>query len=323
MESDVGRNHRAAGSRRIVVIVAVALLLGGFALPLPSAAAPLSGGGDLPADTSTWGTVAVDGSAAGELTGYMDVDWYRVELVAGVSYRIDMLGGWSGEWKLVGGSVEFVAPGTLHDPELAGVYDSDGTLVPGSDDEVNGAGLDSRIESFVPAETGVHYIAAGSAGDSGTGTYELKVTAPVAVVEAVDPPAPAAEPAQVDETPTVPGVPDVNADEHLHLGMIKLSWDGVDGAASYEVRYMRHAEWIALPSDEHGFDAIFDGPSVIVDGLGNLAYYEFQVRAVNDIGASDWSRTHVFTPLAEIDFFINARPRLEGSRLRRPGSARA
>ena len=145
------------------------------AVVIETAAAPAAeepAAADLPADTTTTGVVAVGGSVLGDLEVQHDVDWYRVELAAGTSYRIDMRGSWTGEWREVDGKVVYVSVGTLHDPMLLGVHYASGVLVPGSDSEVDGIGLNSRIESFTPAADGVYYIAAGSEG-GWAGTYEL------------------------------------------------------------------------------------------------------------------------------------------------------
>ena len=64
---------------------------------------------DYAADTSTTGTVAVGGFATGRIEAADDVDWFAVELLAGVEYRIDLRG-----------SDTFA--GTLGDPYLLGVW---------------------------------------------------------------------------------------------------------------------------------------------------------------------------------------------------------
>ena len=127
---------------------------------------------DLPADTSTSGRATVGGAVYGELVGALDVDWYRVELQGGVSYQIDQRGPWSGRLTEDG----WVVPGTMHAPQLQGIYDSSGELIEGTDTEVNSDGLDSRIESFIPDADGYYYIAASSEGGTSTGTYQLSIT---------------------------------------------------------------------------------------------------------------------------------------------------
>ncbi len=66
---------------------------------------------DYAGDTSTTGTVAVGGFATGriEADARADRDWFAVELLAGVEYRIDLRG-----------SDTFA--GTLVDPYLLGVW---------------------------------------------------------------------------------------------------------------------------------------------------------------------------------------------------------
>ena len=64
---------------------------------------------DYAGDTSTTGTVAVGGFATGRIEAAADRDWFAVELLAGVEYRIDLRG-----------SDTFA--GTLADPYLLGVY---------------------------------------------------------------------------------------------------------------------------------------------------------------------------------------------------------
>ncbi len=134
-------------------------------------------GGDLAHDPSTTGMAIVGGSVIGELEENRDVDWFRVSLNGGATYQIDMLGVWGGEWiQNDEGDLMFVTPGTLHNPKLLGVYGGDSALIPGSGTEVNGEELNSRIESFTPAEDGDYYIAASHEGDAGTGTYQLVIT---------------------------------------------------------------------------------------------------------------------------------------------------
>ena len=48
------------------------------------------------ASTGTAGTVAVGGSATGDLGHAGDIDWFAVTLVAGKTYRIDLQGASSG-----------------------------------------------------------------------------------------------------------------------------------------------------------------------------------------------------------------------------------
>ena len=114
---------------------------------------------DHSADTDSSGTVAVGGSATGRIDYEGDRDWFAVELEAGKSYRIDLEGPYTGG-------------GTLDDPYLRGIHDSNGDLIPGTEMDDGGHRLNSRI-SFSPDAAGTYYIAAGA--DWGVGTYELSV----------------------------------------------------------------------------------------------------------------------------------------------------
>ena len=115
---------------------------------------------DFAADTGTAGSVAVGGSATGEVEAARDVDWFAVELEAGKTYRIDLKGASTGD-------------GTLGNPALHGIYDADGILIDGTADNDGGEGADARL-TFTAANTATHYVAAGGQED-GTGTYTLSV----------------------------------------------------------------------------------------------------------------------------------------------------
>ncbi len=136
------------------------------------------------------GTVGVGGHAIGVLDVDGERDWFEVRLVAGTAYQVDMHGSWSGGYQWVDGSVVWVSAGSLHNPKLLGVYDHSGTLVAGSDNETNGVGFNSRIETLTVDTDGTYYIKAGSEADSGTGTYAISVhplgpAAPVLAATAV------------------------------------------------------------------------------------------------------------------------------------------
>ena len=119
---------------------------------------------DFTADTGTTGTVAVDGSATGRInptgdsTG--DADWFAVELAAGTTYQFD----------LEGSPTE---GGTLANPRLLGIHDTDGDLMPDTTDDDGGEGNNARV-TFTPTAGGTYYVSAGGVGD-GTGTYALSV----------------------------------------------------------------------------------------------------------------------------------------------------
>ena len=116
---------------------------------------------DLEAGTDTSGTVAVGGSANGEIEYELDRDWFAVELQAGRTYRIDLEGLWTGK-------------GTLRDPYLRGVHDAEGNLLSGTANDDGGAYDNSRVE-FTATADATHYVAAGTAEDA-EGGYTLSVT---------------------------------------------------------------------------------------------------------------------------------------------------
>ena len=118
-------------------------------------------GEDFPADRTTTGVVAVNGSATGDIERSGDQDWFAVTLDAGKSYRIDLEGSWT-------------RPVTLRNPYLRGVHDADGSLIPGTSYDDEGIGYNSRLV-FEPKTAGTYYIAAGAHG-GGTGTYRVSVT---------------------------------------------------------------------------------------------------------------------------------------------------
>ena len=119
-------------------------------------------GDDYAGDTGTTGTVAVGGFATGRIEATDDRDWFAVELLAGVEYRIDLRG-------------SHTFAGTLADPYLVGVWHG-ATELEGSRDDDGGEGLDSRLSNFRPAADGTYYIAVSSSIGF-TGTYRLSVTA--------------------------------------------------------------------------------------------------------------------------------------------------
>ncbi|TNE67306.1 MAG: matrixin family metalloprotease [Alphaproteobacteria bacterium] len=121
----------------------------------------------IPEDTSTTASVTVGGSYTGNIDFEGDQDWVAVELEAGVTYSIDMEGVQTGS-------------GTLIDPWIKGIYDSDGNSLSLSDDD-GGEGRNSQLV-FTPTESGTYYIDAGNwidtsfGGEDPTGTYKLSVS---------------------------------------------------------------------------------------------------------------------------------------------------
>ena len=115
---------------------------------------------DFAADAGTTGAVAVGGSATGEVEHGNDLDWFKVTLEAGRTYRIDLKGQDTGD-------------GTLADPFLHGVLDEKGDRVGSTWDYDGGEGRNSR-ELFTAEKGGTYYVAAGSS-KSATGTYTVSV----------------------------------------------------------------------------------------------------------------------------------------------------
>ena len=116
---------------------------------------------DLPAVTGTTGTVAVGGTATGEIEYNDSEDWFAVTLEAGKTYRFDLEG-------------RVTSGGTLSDAYLRGIYDADGNLIPGTTNDENGVGQNGRVD-FTATEAGTYYVSAGAWNDR-EGTYTLRVT---------------------------------------------------------------------------------------------------------------------------------------------------
>ena len=111
---------------------------------------------DYAGDRSTAGRIAVGGSVTGEIEIDMDVDWFAITLQAGQRYRID------------------VSSPSADDPVFNGIYDADGTLLPGTTNDDGPVTLDSLVW-FTPAATGTYYMSPGVL--YGSGEYTLSVTA--------------------------------------------------------------------------------------------------------------------------------------------------
>ncbi len=116
---------------------------------------------DYARDTTTTGSVSVGGTAAGEIETGNDFDWFRVELVSGKTYVIDLEGSDSGG-------------GTLDSTVLRGLYDADGARIAGTQTNDGGDGDDARL-MFTASESGTYYIAARGYAST-TGTYTVRVT---------------------------------------------------------------------------------------------------------------------------------------------------
>jgi hypothetical protein len=117
---------------------------------------------DFGSDINTLGELLVGDSAGGEIEQVGDQDWFAVVLNADTSYQIDLEG-------------NATMAGTLADPFLTGVFDSNGEALVGTSDDDGGESFNSQIELSV-ATTGLYFVAASGYGDN-TGSYRLSVNA--------------------------------------------------------------------------------------------------------------------------------------------------
>jgi hypothetical protein len=112
---------------------------------------------DYPAAAAGAGRLTIDVPAEGQLERRRDVDWFAVDLQAGVAYAVDQEGADTRQ-------------GTLADPRLT-LLDARGNPIGGDDD--GGTGLNARL-LFTPERSGRYFVAAGAFGDA-TGTYRVTV----------------------------------------------------------------------------------------------------------------------------------------------------
>lgn len=110
---------------------------------------------DFAGDTSTFGTLVMNGTAVGTIEQDGDTDWFAMQLAGGQPVQISMEG-------------EPTGAGTLSDPTLA-VFDQFGNEVAYNDD--GGEGFNSLL-TFVPPSSGTYYVSAESFGEA-TGSYLL------------------------------------------------------------------------------------------------------------------------------------------------------
>ena len=117
---------------------------------------------------------------------------------------------------------------------------------------------------------------------------------PVPAVEAGD--APPSEPC-----PVVLGTPVLSWPETLHHRTVKLDWQDIEGADSYEVQfYNSNDEWVALPAE--GVGVAFDGSSAVVSDLPEGVFWWLKVRAVSADGESEWSEIVMLFPTNASDW---------------------
>ena len=130
---------------------------------------------DYSASTSTAATVAVNGTAEGNIQYQDDEDWFKVTLTAGTKYWIEM-----NSYRLREGGGGVRAFRGLEDAYIRGIQNSSGHFISNATSNDNGGFyLNSRV-IFFPSYTGIHYIIAGSAQDPdgfyAEGSYQIEVT---------------------------------------------------------------------------------------------------------------------------------------------------
>ncbi len=113
-------------------------------------------------------SIAIGSNAQGTIEAEGDIDYYAVELQAGVAYQFDLEG-------------ELTGAGTLNDPFFEGLFDSNNNRLVDQNDD-GGVRSNSRIV-FTPDASGTYFIAATSFDNTGAisseqedvGTYTLFV----------------------------------------------------------------------------------------------------------------------------------------------------
>nr|CRH07959.1 Putative RTX toxins and related Ca(II)-binding proteins. 20% identity to sraP Serine-rich adhesin for platelets [Candidatus Magnetococcus massalia] len=123
-------------------------------------------GEDFPALKITTGYINVGSTVTAKAAYSNDIDWFATDLIAGNEYQLDIEG-------------NDTEKGTLANPTLYGIYDSNGSFQPGSYDGNSGTGLNAQ-EIFQPTNSGTYYIAAGSWA---TGSYSVAIQDTSLIVE--------------------------------------------------------------------------------------------------------------------------------------------
>ena len=111
---------------------------------------------DFAGDSTTTGTVSVGGTATGEIQVDEEEDWFAVDLKTQLYYQIDLRGADTGH-------------GTLPDPIIRGIYDSDETKITGTDKDDGGVSSNTRLV-FKATTTGTYYMAASGDGTNTDGS---------------------------------------------------------------------------------------------------------------------------------------------------------
>ena len=111
---------------------------------------------DFAGGLSSNGSVALGGTASGDLETSGDRDWFSVQLTGGQDYTFDVSGAESGG-------------GTLTDPFVV-LRDGDGNFI--DQDEDGGTGANTSL-SFTPATSGTYWLEVRSFGIDPVGTYTV------------------------------------------------------------------------------------------------------------------------------------------------------
>lgn len=146
---------QASGDVFVVASAYSDAFTGGYALNVTAERAPTD---NISADTRTRGRISIGGSVDGALDFERDVDWYRVRLEAGQSYRFTLIS--SGD-------------SPLGDPLLR-LRNASGDEIALDDD--GGGGLNSYLEFTAPS-TGNYFLEANAFAEGSTGGYTLAARA--------------------------------------------------------------------------------------------------------------------------------------------------
>ena len=114
---------------------------------------------DCAGNKNTRCSIAVNSSVRVKVRNSSDKDWYRVELVNGNSYLIDLRGGHAAN---------------VH--EIFGIYDNDGIVIPNTGYSGNDSATAYAFVTHTATRTGVHFISAGGTPYNFPSTYTLTVT---------------------------------------------------------------------------------------------------------------------------------------------------
>ena len=157
----------------------------------------------------------------------------------------------------------------------------------GSDQERLTTGLSESIDGLTNGVTYVVVVEARNAAGYGTSSDELRSAPRLAQTVAPDTPE------------------GFTADAIHHLRMA-LDWDDVEGADHYEVQFYDFNTRTLDVLPFAGITVVFEGSSAVVDNLPEGRFWWLQVRAVNAVGASEWTELEMFFPTRAADWENNA-----------------